>query len=624
MQKLFKRSLAMVLAIMMVVTMFAGAVAEETASPSGEVVFFDGFMPHHAADRGKWQEDTNNFLTGTSAYRLMADFRPGDKASHSRLYRDDPVDITSLYNENGEFYLTFDFYADPNYIGKEDHYNNDNELVETKDFGLESTRFLILLYSEGENQTAGDPKSGKQAVEVTRWERTNANANETNDWNMFGLENGLQPGWNRMALKMTDKDGVLSYGKSGQEQYWDPTKMWGINFLIRAANWQDKYDQHGTVETVFDNIKFMSVEAYEETVAAIDYNYHFRNCDNTGWQNTPRGEFYNDNATYTQGAGSIRTALDWRSGSKLMNAWLGCIDDRQTNLDTLDFSKAIDKNGDFYITFDLWADPEYTTSAKNYNETTGEVDNVLETGLNGGRLVVGLVTRGEAQTTTAMDNATVGMEYIKPEGTDWTSFGLENGLQPGWNHIAIKANAANLKSGAEGTWDPSKLWGIKLNYDRLNWTHPKEAHGTVEIRFDDLRFMSVAAYEADFARVNAAKKAIAAIAEMDKDDDASVAAAMEIYNAVPANAKYLVTNADVFKTLDYVLNQSIYAVEGKNVGSGYILVPAGPQDNKPYGTTPTPWTETFTEGTGAGKVQWANTSNPTMHLTVLGIDQTWD
>ncbi len=604
------------------------AVGFEIYTNSGEVVFFDDFMPHHAADRGKWEKDTNNYTTGDFAYRAMADFRSGDKLSHSRLYRDDPVDITSLYNENGEFYLTFDFYADPEYVSSAKNYKNENntpeENPEIKDIGIEDTRFLILLYSKGENQTATDPKSGKQAIEVTKWEPTNANANETNDWSMFGLENGLQPGWNRMALKLTDKDGVLSYGKSGQEQYWDPTKMWGISFLMRAANWADPYDQHGTVEVVFDNIKFMSVEAYEENVASIEYNYQFRNCDETGWQNTPRGEFYADTATYTEGTGAIRTALDWRSGSKLMNAWMGCIDGRQTNLDTLDVSKAIDKNGDFYITFDLWADPEYTTEAKNYDESTGEVANTLTTGLNAGRMVVGLVTRGEGQTTTAMDNATISLEVVKPAGTDWTSFGLEDGLQPGWNHIAIKANANNLKSGGEAAWDPSKLWGIKFNYDGLNWKDPKEAHGTVEIRFDDIRVMSVAAYEADFARVNAAKTAIAAIAEMDKDDDASVAAALDVYNKVPANAKYLVSNASEFDNVSLVVNESIYAVEGKNVGSGYILVPAGPQDNSPYATTPTPWTENFTEGTGAGKVQWLNTSNKTMHLSILGIDQYWD
>ena len=629
MQKLFKRSLAMVLAIMMIATMFGGsASAQETLSPSDEVIFFDGdSMPHHAADRGKWEKDTSNFLTGTSAYRLMADFRSGDKASHSRLYRDDPVDITSLYNENGEFYLTFDFYADPEYVSSAKNYKNENntpeEDPEIKDIGIEDTRFLILLYSKGENQTATDPKSGKQAIEVTKWEPTNANANETNDWSMFGLENGLQPGWNRMALKLTDKDGVLSYGKSGQEQYWDPTKMWGISFLMRAANWTDPYDQHGTVEVVFDNIKFMSVEAYEENVASIEYNYQFRSCDETGWQNTPRGEFYSDATTYTEGKGAIRTALDWRSGSKLMNAWLGSIDGRQDNKDTLDISKAIDKNGDFYITFDLWADPEYTTEAKNYDETTGEVANTLTTGLNAGRLVVGLATRGEGQ-ADSMDSAAISMEIIKPEGTDWTSFGLENGLQPGWNHIAIKANANNLKSGSEATWDPTKLWGIKFNYDRLNWKDPKEAHGTVEIRFDDIRFISVAAYEADFARVSAAKTAIAAIAEMDDENEESVNAARNAYNNVPANAKYLVYNLEKLEKVGVPVNYSIYAVEGKNVGSGYILVPAGPQENSPYPTTPTPWTENFTEGTGAGKVQWAKNGAPTMHLSVLGIDQYWD
>ncbi len=360
-----------------------------------QVIFFDGdALPHHAAQRGKWETTTQSYTKGNGAYRVLADYRSGDKLSESRLYNDNLLDITGLYNENGEFYFTFDMYVDPEYMGKADHYDNDNNLVETKNFGLENTRMHVMLYSKGEvNANATEPRGSKQAIEITRWERGNANANETNDWSMFGLENGLQPGWNHMAIKLTDKDGVLSYAKAGNEASWDPTKMWGMSLSMRCANWQDPFDQHGTVDIFFDDIKFMSVDAYE----------------------------------------------------------------------------------------------------------------------------------------------------------------------------------------------------------------------------------------ANFATDNKVKDVISKIAAIqDADDEANIKAAAAALAALSEEEKALVTNRQKLDDIYKVVDKSIYALEGKNVGSGYILIPGGPHDNKPYPTTPTPWTETFTEGISAGKVQWADTSAKTMHMSILGIDQYWD
>ena len=603
------------------------------ATPSGEVVFFDDFMPHHAADRGAWDKDTNNFTTGDFAYRSMADSRSGDKISNGRLYRDDPVDITSLYNENGEFYFTFDFYADPDYVGQAAHYDNEGNLVETKDFGLENVRMHVLLYSKGElNASASEPKQAKQAIEITRWERTNANANETNDWNVFGLENGLQPGWNRMAVKLTDKDGVLTHGKEGQTQYWDPTKMWGVSFSMRLASWQDQ--ANGSVETVFDNFRFMSVEAYEEKVAPIKENVQFFNMDTTDKTNATRGKWVVKEDGYTEGKASLGVTMDHRSGDKLMHAraW-------KADSDLVDISSTLNKDGEFYLTFDLYADPEYVGQAKNYTQATDTLVDTKNYGLEAGRFQVLLYSKNETVNAGVNEpySGKQSFEIIKWERTngsanesnDWNMFGLEDGLQPGWNHMAIKLTAkdgvlSHPKAGQENQWDPENMWGINFLWRLCNWTDPSEKSGTVDVRIDDVRFMSVAAYEADFARVNSAKTAIDVIAGTDIYDDAQYEDACDALDAVPANAKYLVTNADKLKGRDRVINESLYAVEGKNVGSGWILIPAGPQDNTPYGTTPTPWTENFTEGTGAGKMQWLNTSNPTMHMGVFGVDKTWD
>ncbi len=405
-----------------------------------------------------------------------------------------------------------------------------------------------------------------------------------------------------------------------------------------------RFDSAGTLYTAEEApLKATGKAVGFEILSTEGQTLQLRSCDDTGWQNTPRGDFYKDTENYVEGTGSILVDLDHRSGTKVMNAWLGSIDGRTADTDTLDITSLYNENGEFYLAFDLWADPEFLNSGDSYkvykdengkDVYSGDFDKTVQGGLNAGRLVVGLITRASDNANGSYDkdlgNAKESIEIDKVKGTDWSIWGLENGLQPGWNHLAIKITdnaegTSYMKAGRETYWDPTAIWGIKFNYQQLNWQDPNGTNGTVQIRLDDIRFMTVEAYEATAASENKIKDAIGAINEVENIKDAEgIAAAKAALAKLSANELAQVTNLEKFDEITLVVDQSLYSVEGVDCGMGWIMVPAGPQENTPYATTPTPWTENYTEGTGAGKVQWANGDTPKMHLSIMGVDKYWD
>ncbi len=350
-----------------------------------------------------------------------------------------------------------------------------------------------------------------------------------------------------------------------------------------------------------------------------------RNCDTVGFNNSPRGEFYADSATFTEGKASILTDLDFRSGSKLMNAWLGKTD----VTDTLDITSLYNKDGDFYLTLDLWADPEYINSAKDYNQETGEISQTVNGGLNAGRFVLQIYAKNDAQTSANLDNAIPAMEIIKPAGTDWSIFGIDT-LEAGWNHLSIKLTdngetLSYLKTNKDGTdnkayWDASKIWGVKFNYDGLNWFDPKEAHGTVHVRFDDITFMSVDSYNANFAAKNAAKAVITAICELPKDATAEtpeVVAVQQAYGALDDSQKALVTNWSV---VDKILNPpeaidiQLHAMDK----TANVVIAGGSQAN--YGADGELIHNNYVEGTGANLSGWTSAgANKELRMSITQV-----
>ncbi len=658
MQKLFKRSLAMVLAIMMVVTMFAGAVAEGTEPAPDGIVALRGFNKarNFTGAPNNPTLDTTNYTEGIGSLA----YNVADRNSHDIVFflneegaNTDTIDVTEAIDENGKTVLTFDFYVE-----------NPAQMTRNR------TVFALICGTDAMPATDANV-NGKDA-----WVEINTQAGKNASWTEhFDLgESGIQAGWNHIAIEFdtdANENAMANADQTRRDKFWNPEQVWKFRYL-------GNYNTGDGGVFRFDDMKMMTPAAYaaikedtnaakgvisqiavavagkkvadlnaakaaydaltdaqkalvtnvEQLMAAITAtkNVQFRSCDQLGWQNTPRGEFYVNTKTYTEGTGSIIADLDWRGGTggaKLHWAWLGSIDNRTTDLDTVDISNTIDENGDFYVTFDFWAEPEFVDSAPNHTYPDGTPNGTFEGGLNKATFTLNIVTRGGEQ-GTSMDQAKEAIQITKPNNGDWSMYGIEK-LQPGWNHLALKVNANNLKAGNESYWDPTQLWGVKFHLTDL-WCDEKEAHGTAHVGFDDIRFMSVDQYEATFASTNAVKDVIAKISEIEnmRDED-GITAAEEAYAALTDAQKAQVTNYDRLGKIKTLVDYPVYTVDGKDPGAGWIMVPAGPQDNTPYITTPTPWTETFTEGTGAGKVQWAAGADiKTMHLSIMGVDKTWD
>ncbi|MBR3844424.1 MAG: hypothetical protein IKM39_02835 [Clostridia bacterium] len=356
------------------------------------------------------------------------------------------------------------------------------------------------------------------------------------------------------------------------------------------------------VLSIIMSITMVASTAVADTEANI-VDLQLRSCDDTGWQNTPRGEFFRDVDNFTEGTGSIRLGLDRRSGVKVMNAWLGSIDGRTANTDTLDISSTYNENGEFYITMDFWAAPEKLAE------------------LNAGRFVVGVFARPAAQTAGTLDSAKEGLQIDKAYNADWSVWGIDE-LQAGWNHLAAKVTDLNgtcnfAHSGNYATyWDPTTVWGVKFNYQQLNWEDAEDF--TYSIRLDDIRFMSVDAYEANFASRNRVKNVIIALNDVkDKNDEEGLAKFQALYENLTSQEQAQVSN---LSRLDELFADPLdVALEG---GTSYFDVAAGNLYHFAYVT------ENYTQGSDAFYSDWGgsasvNDTTQKLYFSIIS-DVGWD
>ncbi len=246
MRKLLKRSLSVVLAVMMVVTMFAGSFAVADAV---EVLWRS--MDRVAGcsgspDRPEPTLETNNYMEGAGAlnYNLS-----GRTRTDLFWYADDAssaleatTDITSAIDADGKTVWAFDLYV-----------------TDAESFMGNRTIFSIMCYAS--SAESKDVNNMNAWVEVDT--ASGGNATWTED---FGLENGLQDGWNHIAITFDTDDGENKYGHASHTRanYWDASKLWKFRIVSETATAPDAQTM------IIDDVRFMTPEYYASAAYASE------------------------------------------------------------------------------------------------------------------------------------------------------------------------------------------------------------------------------------------------------------------------------------------------------------------------------------------------------------------
>ncbi|MBR3844668.1 MAG: hypothetical protein IKM39_04095, partial [Clostridia bacterium] len=145
---------------------------------------------------------------------------------------------------------------------------------------------------------------------------------------------------------------------------------------------------------------------------------------------------------------------------------------------------------------------------------------------------------------------------------------------------------------------------------------------TYSIRVDDIRFMSVEYYEANFVSRNQVKDVVTAIAEIEnKNDTSGIAAASAAYNALTAKQKAQVSNYNKLEEVGLIVDEQLHDCEG-DFSTGTVLLPGGIYTT---GDIPALETECYTQGNGAAGITWNNLDNKKLHTSFINYDEAgWD
>ncbi len=244
MQKLFKRSLAIILAVMMVVTMFSGSFAVADAV---EVIWrsmdqVGGWSG--SPDRPVPVLETNNYMEGAGAlkYDLSGRTRTdlfwyADDASTSL---ESTTNITSAIDADGKTVWAFDLY-----------------ITDAESFKGTRTIFSVMCYAS--SAESKDVNNMNAWIEIDT--KSGGNATWTED---FGLENGLQDGWNHIAITIDTDDGENKYAHASNTRanYWDASKLW----KFRIVSESDAAPAEQTM--IIDDVRFMTPEYYASAAYA--------------------------------------------------------------------------------------------------------------------------------------------------------------------------------------------------------------------------------------------------------------------------------------------------------------------------------------------------------------------
>ena len=443
------------------------------------------------ANAGGSSNDNSTYTEGTQSVAISG--TKGDFRFWIFQNGQAALDITDAINADGEFYVTYDLWC-----------------------GEGNTNWNRLVTCVGTTES------------INGWKEKAAVDDRTTKLNV---------GWNHYAVKFNVKD----FTKNPQIE-WDPAKF-GLVYI-----WGDGASRD--LKLKIDDVRVMSVRSYEEKFAAknaakdvisaiaelgevteenldavkalkakydalndeqkalvtnsakldeayakyldlvmVEFNASFNAAEDKNIiPASPSSE--SETTTYTEGTQSVAS----KGGPKGdFRFWIF----RNGSDPMLDITNAIDKNGDFYVTYDLWCGEGNT----NWNRI------VTQLGVKDGMT-------GWKQNASFVDKTTK--------------------LKVGWNHYAIKMNISMFTENPGITWDPAKFAFIVVWGDG--------ASRNISLKIDDVRIMGTKTYANDFADICAAKDVFTAIVEAGTDPD-KVLAAAEAYNALTEKQKGLVANA---------------------------------------------------------------------------------
>ena len=246
MQKLFERSLAILLAMMMVVTMFAGSFA---VADTGKVLWrsMDRLAGCSGSpDRPEPTLETKNYMQGVGAFnynlsgRTKTDlFWYSDEASSAL---EATTNITAAIDAEGKTVWAFDLYV-----------------TDAESFMGTGNIFSLQCYAAAAESK--DVNNMNAWIELDT--KNGGNASWTQD---FGLENGLQDGWNHIAITIDTDDGENKYahGSNTRADYWDPQKLWKFRIVSETATAPAEQTM------IIDDVRFMTPEYYASAEYASD------------------------------------------------------------------------------------------------------------------------------------------------------------------------------------------------------------------------------------------------------------------------------------------------------------------------------------------------------------------
>ena len=246
MRKLLKRSLSVVLAVMMVVTMFAGsfAVADATQVVWRSMDRIAGCSG--SPDRPEPTLETNNYMEGAGAFnynlsgRTSTDlFWYADEASSAL---EATTNITAAIDADGKTVWAFDLYV-----------------TDAQSFMGTGNIFSIQCYAAAEES--------HDVNNMNAWMEMNTKAGGNASWTQdFGLENGLQDGWNHIAITFDTDDGENKYAHASHTRanYWDASKLWKFRIVSETATAPAEQTM------IIDDVRFMTPEYYASAAYASE------------------------------------------------------------------------------------------------------------------------------------------------------------------------------------------------------------------------------------------------------------------------------------------------------------------------------------------------------------------
>ncbi|MBR6548411.1 MAG: dockerin type I repeat-containing protein [Clostridia bacterium] len=528
MQKLFKRSLAILLVVMMVVTMFAGSFA---IADTGKVLWrsMDRLAGCSGSpDRPEPTLETNNYMQGAGAFNYNLSGRTKTDlfwyADEGSTALEATTNITSAIDAEGKTVWAFDLYV-----------------TDAESFMGIGNIFSIQCYAAA--------AESKDVNNMNAWIELNTKSGGNASWTQdFGLENGLQDGWNHIAITIDTDEGENKYAHASNTRadYWNPEKLW--KFRIVSENNAAPAEQ----TMILDDVRFMTPEYY----ASAEYASEIAAKEVIGLINEIEGK--ND----TEGMAAAKAAYDALSDAakakvinyskyesltaEPMSVQLHACDSSANTIMAAGFSKWVKTSlnrteGKYSM---RGTAPEGTVSIHfSFQSTDGWDFSKAE------YLVFDFYYTGMSfNWVNGVNDQNIGLGPT----TTWHDMGYGNitnagmqahmmsKLQPDkWNHVVIPLSAFNLTS--------DQL----VHNLRFYWEGCVVApSGTNQIWIDDIRIVNANGLETLVPEANAGKDLAQVISGLTVDNPEGIAAAKAAYEALSDTAKAAVFNASLLTDLD--------------------------------------------------------------------------